>query len=104
MLVRSWNLFHGNTSPPSSAVYLEEMVRLACADRPDVLVLQEVPAWALHERSVAADRAAEAESQALAARSLRVQGLDPKQSLVLASRAEGKQSTPQAAPLTEKRP
>ena len=49
MLVRSWNLFHGNTWPPSSAVYLEEMVRLACADRPDVLVLQEVPAWALHE-------------------------------------------------------
>ena len=49
MLVRSWNLFHGNTSPPSSSVYLEEMVRLACADRPDVLVLQEVPAWALDE-------------------------------------------------------
>jgi endonuclease/exonuclease/phosphatase family metal-dependent hydrolase len=51
MLVRSWNLFHGNTSPPSSSVYLEEMVQLACADRPDVLVLQEVPAWALDELS-----------------------------------------------------
>ena len=49
MLVRSWNLYHGNTSPPGSSVYLEEMVRLACADRPDVLVLQEVPAWALDE-------------------------------------------------------
>ncbi len=61
-----------------------------------VLVFAGFAAWALHERSVAADRAAQAESQALAARSLRVQSLDPKQSLVLASRAEGKQSTPQA--------
>jgi WD40 repeat protein len=61
-----------------------------------VLVFAGFAAWALHERSVAADRAAEAESQALAARSLRVQSLDPKQSLVLASQAEGKQSTPQA--------
>jgi WD40 repeat protein/energy-coupling factor transporter ATP-binding protein EcfA2 len=61
-----------------------------------VLVFAGFAAWALHERSVAADRAAEAESQALAARSLRVQSLDPKQSLVLASEAEGKRSTPQA--------
>jgi len=49
MRIRSWNLFHGNTSPPGSSVYLEEMVRLASADRPDVLVLQEVPVWALGE-------------------------------------------------------
>ena len=61
-----------------------------------VLVFAGFAAWALHERSVAADRAAEAESQALAARSLRVQSLDPRQSLVLASQAEGRQSTPQA--------
>ncbi len=47
MLVRSWNLFHGNTSPPRRDSYLEEMVRLAVADRPDVVLLQEVPAWAL---------------------------------------------------------
>jgi len=47
MLIRSWNLFHGNTSPPGSAVYLRQMVELASADSPDVLVLQEVPAWAL---------------------------------------------------------
>lgn len=47
MLIRSWNLYHGNSSPPGPAVYLEEMVRLATADRPDVLLLQEVPAWAL---------------------------------------------------------
>ena len=49
MLIRSWNLFHGNTSPPGSSVHLREMVELASADRPDVLVLQEVPLWALGE-------------------------------------------------------
>lgn len=47
MLVRTWNLFHGNTVPPGRVAYLEEMVRLASEDRPDVLCLQEVPAWAL---------------------------------------------------------
>ncbi|HZO61480.1 MAG TPA: endonuclease/exonuclease/phosphatase family protein [Gaiellaceae bacterium] len=47
MLVRSWNLFHGNTHPPRRSVYLEEMVRLATTDGPDVVALQEVPAWAL---------------------------------------------------------
>jgi endonuclease/exonuclease/phosphatase family metal-dependent hydrolase len=47
MLVRSWNLFHGNSFPPDRRSHLEEMVRLATADRPDVLALQEVPVWAL---------------------------------------------------------
>ena len=47
MLVRSWNLYHGNTSPPGRANYLERMVRLASEDAPEVLALQEVPAWAL---------------------------------------------------------
>jgi endonuclease/exonuclease/phosphatase family metal-dependent hydrolase len=47
VLVRSWNLFHGNSFPPGRRSHLEEMVRLATADRPDVLVLQEVPVWAL---------------------------------------------------------
>jgi endonuclease/exonuclease/phosphatase family metal-dependent hydrolase len=47
VLVRSWNLFHGNTSPPGRRSFLEEMVRLASADRPDVLCLQELPLWAL---------------------------------------------------------
>jgi endonuclease/exonuclease/phosphatase family metal-dependent hydrolase len=47
VLVRSWNLFHGNTLPPRRLSYLEEMVRLATADRPDVLLLQEMPAWSL---------------------------------------------------------
>jgi endonuclease/exonuclease/phosphatase family metal-dependent hydrolase len=47
VLIRSWNLFHGNTSPPTQTTYLEEMARLASADRPDVLLLQEIPVWAL---------------------------------------------------------
>src|SRR6188474_95163 len=47
VLIRSWNLFHGNTCPPSQTTYLEEMARLASADRPDVLLLQEIPVWAL---------------------------------------------------------
>jgi endonuclease/exonuclease/phosphatase family metal-dependent hydrolase len=47
LLVRTWNVFHGNTSPPGRTAYLEEMVRLASADRPDVLCLQELPVWAL---------------------------------------------------------
>ena len=47
MLVRSWNLFHGNTLPPGRRSRLEEMVRLASSDQPDVLCLQEVPLWSL---------------------------------------------------------
>jgi endonuclease/exonuclease/phosphatase family metal-dependent hydrolase len=47
LLVRTWNLFHGNSSPPERAGHLEEMVSLATADEPDVVCLQEVPVWAL---------------------------------------------------------
>jgi endonuclease/exonuclease/phosphatase family metal-dependent hydrolase len=47
VLVRTWNLFHGNTKPPQRRAFLEEMIRLAVADDPDVVCLQEVPAWAL---------------------------------------------------------
>jgi endonuclease/exonuclease/phosphatase family metal-dependent hydrolase len=47
VLVRSWNLFHGNAYPPEPRAFLEEMVRLVSADEPDVLCLQEVPVWAL---------------------------------------------------------
>jgi len=46
MLVRSWNLYHGNTWPAGRRSYLEEMVGLA-AGSADVVLLQEVPAWAL---------------------------------------------------------
>src|SRR5919206_561747 len=47
LLVRTWNLFHGNAKPPERTAFLQEMVRLAAADGPDVLCLQEVPVWAL---------------------------------------------------------
>jgi len=49
VLVRTWNLFHGNAKPPERSAFLEEMVRLACADSPDVVCLQEVPVWAIRE-------------------------------------------------------
>jgi endonuclease/exonuclease/phosphatase family metal-dependent hydrolase len=49
VLVRTWNLFHGNAKPPERRAFLEEMVRLASADQPDVVCLQEVPVWALDE-------------------------------------------------------
>ena len=47
LLVRTWNVFHGMTEPPERRGYLEEAVRLAAADRPDVLCLQELPVWSL---------------------------------------------------------
>jgi endonuclease/exonuclease/phosphatase family metal-dependent hydrolase len=52
VLVRSWNLFHGNTVPPQKRAFLREMIRLATADSPDVLCLQEVPVWALGELTI----------------------------------------------------
>lgn len=45
LLVRSWNVFHGNSVPPRRRGYLRDMVELAIADAPDVLCLQELPVW-----------------------------------------------------------
>jgi len=61
-----------------------------------VVAFAAFAAWALHERSIATRRANVAKSQALAARSLRVQALAPRQSLALAARAEATSATPQA--------
>ena len=47
LLVRTWNVFHGNAHPPRRKGFLRKMVELASADAPDVLCLQEVPVWAL---------------------------------------------------------
>jgi endonuclease/exonuclease/phosphatase family metal-dependent hydrolase len=47
LLIRTWNLFHGNAVPPERRAFLEEMVRLASADKPDALCLQELPVWSL---------------------------------------------------------
>jgi endonuclease/exonuclease/phosphatase family metal-dependent hydrolase len=47
VLVRTWNLFHGNAHPPQRRGYLREMVELVTRDAPDVVCLQELPVWAL---------------------------------------------------------
>ncbi len=47
LLIRTWNLFHGDAVPPERRSHLRDMLRLATADDPDVLCLQEVPVWAL---------------------------------------------------------
>jgi endonuclease/exonuclease/phosphatase family metal-dependent hydrolase len=47
LLVRTWNLFHGDAVPPERRSFLRDMIDLATADDPDVLCLQEVPVWAL---------------------------------------------------------
>lgn len=47
MIVRTWNIFHGNTVPPGRRRYVEEMIGLVTRDGPDVVCLQEVPPWAL---------------------------------------------------------
>jgi len=47
LLVRTWNVFHGNACTPGRRGYLRQMIELASRDRPDVLCLQEVPLWAL---------------------------------------------------------
>jgi endonuclease/exonuclease/phosphatase family metal-dependent hydrolase len=47
MLVRTWNLFHGNASPPERRAFLPRMIDLVTRDGPDVVCLQELPVWAL---------------------------------------------------------
>ncbi len=46
-LIRTWNVFHGNADPPRRHGYLQAMLELASANRPDVLCLQELPVWSL---------------------------------------------------------
>lgn len=47
LVLRTWNLFHGRTCPPSRRTYLDRMVRLVTEDGPDIVAFQEVPVWAL---------------------------------------------------------
>jgi endonuclease/exonuclease/phosphatase family metal-dependent hydrolase len=47
LFVRTWNVFHGNASPPRRRGYLRRMIELVVADGPDVVCLQEIPVWAL---------------------------------------------------------
>lgn len=46
-MIRTWNLFHGNTLPPGRSRHVEEMIRLVTDADPDAVCLQEVPPWAL---------------------------------------------------------
>ncbi len=47
LIVRTWNIFHGNALPPRRRGYLREMIELVCRDSPDVVCLQEVPVWGI---------------------------------------------------------
>ena len=47
LLVRTWNVFHGNALPPRRRGFLREMIELVCGDAPDVVCLQEVPVWGI---------------------------------------------------------
>jgi endonuclease/exonuclease/phosphatase family metal-dependent hydrolase len=47
LVVRTWNVFHGNADPPRRTGYLRRMIDLVTADGPDVVCLQELPVWAL---------------------------------------------------------
>jgi endonuclease/exonuclease/phosphatase family metal-dependent hydrolase len=47
MLVRTWNVFHGNAAPPERRAFLRQMIELVSRDRPDVVCLQELPVWSL---------------------------------------------------------
>jgi endonuclease/exonuclease/phosphatase family metal-dependent hydrolase len=47
LLVRTWNVFHGNAVPPERRGFLRHAVELVCADEPDLVCLQEVPTWSL---------------------------------------------------------
>ncbi len=47
LLVRTWNVFHGNAAAPGRRAYLRQMIELVSRDRPDVVCLQELPVWAL---------------------------------------------------------
>jgi endonuclease/exonuclease/phosphatase family metal-dependent hydrolase len=47
MLVRTWNLFHGRSSPPERKAFLRQSIELVTGDLPDVVCLQELPVWAL---------------------------------------------------------
>ncbi|HEY2354704.1 MAG TPA: endonuclease/exonuclease/phosphatase family protein [Gaiellaceae bacterium] len=47
LVIRTWNVFHGNTDPPGRRAYLRQMVELVTRDKPDVVCLQELPVWSL---------------------------------------------------------
>jgi endonuclease/exonuclease/phosphatase family metal-dependent hydrolase len=49
LLLRTWNVFHGNAVPTESRSFLRAGLALATADDPDVVLLQELPVAALRQ-------------------------------------------------------
>jgi endonuclease/exonuclease/phosphatase family metal-dependent hydrolase len=49
VLIRTWNVFHGNTAPISRVNLLEPAVRLAGSGDPALVCLQELPIWSLEQ-------------------------------------------------------
>jgi endonuclease/exonuclease/phosphatase family metal-dependent hydrolase len=47
VLIRSWNVYHGRSHPAGRRGHLRAAIRLAAADDPDVICLQELPLWSL---------------------------------------------------------
>jgi endonuclease/exonuclease/phosphatase family metal-dependent hydrolase len=47
VLLRTWNVFHGNTVPIGRVNLLEQAMRLAASGDPAVVCLQELPNWSL---------------------------------------------------------
>jgi endonuclease/exonuclease/phosphatase family metal-dependent hydrolase len=47
VVVRTWNVFHGNTVPPGHVNLLEDAVRLGASGDRAIVCLQELPLWAL---------------------------------------------------------
>jgi hypothetical protein len=47
VLLRTWNVFHGNTVPIGRVNFLQRAVELAASGGPAILCLQELPLWSL---------------------------------------------------------
>jgi endonuclease/exonuclease/phosphatase family metal-dependent hydrolase len=61
LLVRTWNVFHGNAHPPERRAFLAQMVRLAVDDDPALVCFQELPVWSLRHLSAWCGRTAVAD-------------------------------------------
>jgi endonuclease/exonuclease/phosphatase family metal-dependent hydrolase len=47
LVLRSWNVFHGNAFPPHRQGFLREMLEIISTGNVDVVCLQELPIWSL---------------------------------------------------------
>src|SRR5688572_15258424 len=49
LVLRSWNVFHGNAYPPRREGFLRTMLELISSGQPDIVCLQELPVWSLEQ-------------------------------------------------------